>query len=91
MDYEREVNSLSAETMALQNILVRVLSRISEIDERYHLAIKQGFDEAASLTENLAIQVGKAASPDHVVKAISIIESLRTATLGNPDRPRSRV
>ena len=91
MDYEREINMLAGETIAIQNILAQVLYRISLIDDRHHAAIKQGFSDATSTVEHLAIKFGKKASPDHLVKAIDIIETLRTATLGEKDEPRHGV
>ena len=85
-------NSPSApERAARWNVLAHVLYRISQVDARLHGAIKQGFDDAASGVEDIAIKFGKAASPDHLVKAISIVETLRTATLGEKDKPRSGV
>ena len=86
-----EIYLLSAETIAIQNILVHVLGRISRIDPRFNLAIKQGFDDAASSVEDMAISFGEAASPKHLVKAIRIIEELRTTTLGDQNEPKSGV
>jgi hypothetical protein len=91
MDHDQELDALAAETVAIQNVLAHVLYRISQLDDRFHGAIKQGFDDAASGVEDLAIRFGKAASPDHLVKAIRVVEELRTATLGDPDKPRRGV
>jgi hypothetical protein len=91
VDYDREINSLNAETIAIQNILAQVLYRISRINPSFEAAILQGFNDAASCVEDSAIIHGKAASPDHLVKAIRIIEELRTATLGHKDEPRHGV
>ena len=91
MDYDHEINSLAGETLAIQVVLANVLREISKIDRRFYDAIKLGFDNGASEAEDLAIRFGKAASPEHLVKAIRIIEELRTATLGNHDKPRHGV
>jgi hypothetical protein len=91
MDYDHEINSLAGETLAIQVVLASVLREISKIDRRLFDAIKLGFDDGASKIEDTAIRLGKAASPDHLVKAIRIVEELRTATLGNPDKPRHGV
>ena len=91
MDTEKEVRSLAAETLALQAILTNVLSRLATADEKTAAAIRKGFDDAASQVENMAIELGKAASPDHTVKAIGVVEQLRAATLGNPDQPKHLV
>jgi hypothetical protein len=91
MDYDHEINSLAAETIAIQNVLAQVLYRISRISPAFETAILQGFNDAASSIEDSAIIHGKAASPDHLVKAIRIVEELRTATLGHKDKPRHGV
>jgi hypothetical protein len=91
MNYDAEINSLSAETLAIQAILANVLREIGKADPMLRDAIKLGFDDAASMVENIALRLGKAASPDQSVKAIRIVEELRTATLGNPDKPRHGV
>jgi hypothetical protein len=91
MDHDREINLLAAETIAIQNILAQVLWRISEISPDLKNAIRQGFSDATSSVEDSAIRLGKVASPDHLVKAISIVEELRAATLGEKDEPRHGV
>ncbi len=91
MDYEHEINSLFVEAIAIQTVLAHVLDRISRIDDQCFDAVKRGFDDAANDAEDTAIKLGKTASPDHLVKAIRIIEELRTATLGNPDKPTHAV
>jgi hypothetical protein len=91
MNYDLEINSLSGETLAIQGVLASVLCEIAKIDSRFYDAIKLGMDNAASKIEDIAIRLGKAASPEHSVKAIRVVEELRTATLGNPDKPRRGV
>jgi hypothetical protein len=88
MDAEMEIQSLHAETMALSFMISHILRRISASDSSLAQAISAGFDDAANGVENLALRAGKAASPHHLVKAIRIIEELRTATLGNEKKPR---
>jgi hypothetical protein len=53
--------------------------------------ISIGFNNAASLVENLAIQAGETVPPEHLVKALRIVEELRTASLGRHDKPRHGV
>jgi hypothetical protein len=91
MDYKREIESLAAETLALQNVMAHVLHRVSKIDPSLAAAIKLGFDDAANGVESVAIRFGKSASADHAVKAIRIVEQLRAATLGDPDKPKHAV
>ena len=68
MDYEKEINLLAAETIAIQNVLAHVLFRISEISPALKAAVRRGFDDASSG-----------------------VEDLRTATLGDHDKPRHGV
>ncbi len=91
MDYEREICALSAETLALQAVLNSVLARIVAADPKLMPAIAHGFDDAANHVENLAIKLGKAARPEHTVKALRIVEEMRAATFGDHDEPRHGV
>jgi hypothetical protein len=90
MDHEKEIYSLSAETFALTTIIANVFSRLSQTDARLAAAIKRGVDDAASQVENIAISLGKAASPEHTVKALRIIEEMRKS-IGDQDKPRHGV
>jgi hypothetical protein len=91
MDHDQEIAALGAETLALQSILTNVLLQLGKEDLIIGLAIRRGFDDAANEIENLAIQLGKAARPDHVIKAVRVIEELRTASLGDRDKPKHAV
>ena len=91
MDYEAEIDALAAETLALQAIVTNVFRQIGKDDVVLSLAIRRGLDDAVNEIENLAIRLGKTARPDHVVKAVRVIEELRAASLGNQDKPRHGV
>lgn len=91
MDYESEILSLGAESLALQCILANVLSQIGRENSAVAGAIRRGFDDASSEITDLAIRLGKTARPEHVVKAIRVIEELRTASVGDQDKPRHGV
>jgi 23S rRNA pseudoU1915 N3-methylase RlmH len=91
MDYDKEIDGLAAETLAIQTAMAHILEQLAQTDQRLAAAIKRGFDHAASDIEDLAIKLGKLASPDHTVQALLIIEQLRTATLGEPDEPKHGV
>jgi hypothetical protein len=87
MDHDVEIIALSAETLAIQAILAHVFDRVAKVDPKLALAIKTGFDHAANETEQMAIKFGKTANGGQTVKALAIIEGLRTATFGNPEKP----
>jgi hypothetical protein len=88
---DKEIYYLFAETLALEHILSNVLYELKLLDPRYAEAISRGFDNAARHIEDLAVQAGKASPPEHLVKALEIIENLRTASLGRRRKPRGVV
>ena len=88
MDTDHEINSLSGETLAIQWILSQVLQELRLLDPRFTDAIARGFDRAARHVEDLAIQAGETVPPEHLVKALRIVEELRTASIGRHDKPR---
>jgi hypothetical protein len=88
---KQEIVSLHSETLALQVILTNVLGRLRTADPALDGAIAAGLDDAANQVEDIAIHFGKAASPEHTVKAIRIVEELRATVLGNQDKSRSRI
>jgi len=91
MDHDEEIAALGAETLALQAILTNVLLQLGKEDVVLALAIRRGFDDAVNEIEDLAIRLGKAARPDHVVKDVRIIKELRTASLGDRDKPKHAI
>jgi hypothetical protein len=90
MDYDHEIASLSAETLAIQTALASVLYHLGKESPALASAIRRGLDDAASKVEDFAIRAGKAARPEHGVKAIRVVEELRKA-LGYQDKPRNFV
>jgi hypothetical protein len=90
MDEEtaREIRSIHAEMLAFNAIVTQVLYRVLQTDHKLADAISLGFDDAARLVEDIAIKAGKSVPPDHLVKALRVVEELRTATLGNSAKPK---
>lgn len=91
MDHDKEIIALSAETLAIQTLLAHVFDRIAKTSPQLDSAVRTGFDDAANDVENMAIRFGKGADAGHIVKGLAIIEALRTATLGNPKKPRGGI
>jgi len=85
---ELELTGIRAETLALQAVLTNVLFELKLLDPVLAEAIARGFDNAANQIETGATQAGKAASSEPLVKALSIIEDLRIASLGRHDTSR---
>jgi hypothetical protein len=89
MDFEREIDGLTAETIAIQAVLLSVLGRLSQADPALFDVIKLGFDDAASYVESF--KLGPAASPHHLPTALQMVEGWRFLTLGNPDQSKHGV
>jgi hypothetical protein len=87
----RELRLLAAETLALQQILSCVLYELKSGNAELAAVIGRGFDQAASQIENMAIKAGKSVPPEHLVKALRVVEELRVAALGRGGKPKSIV
>jgi hypothetical protein len=90
MDTEKEILSLSAETLALSIILGNVLSALAR-NPVLRPAIIEGLNQSSNVAEDTAIMFGKAASPEHTVKALRIVEEVRAMALGNEGKPKRGV
>jgi hypothetical protein len=81
---KRDLMTLRAETFAIQAILTNVLCELKMLDPVLAEAIERGFDNAANQIENSAIETGQQASSEALIKALRIIEGLRSATFRGP-------
>ena len=86
-----EIQQLAAETLAIHTLFAHVFDELIRDNPALRESVRKGFDHAASDLEQVAIRRSKGPMPAHVVKALSIIEDLRTATLGNPSEPKHAV
>jgi hypothetical protein len=91
MDYDRELRSLAAETLALQCILQGLLGTLIRTQPQLRAPIAEGLENALDMAQAVAVQIGTDASPDHTVKCIRIIEEFREGLLGPPGEPYHRV
>jgi hypothetical protein len=82
MDHGKDINSLSAETIAIQAVLVHVLRRLAKSGPDLWKAIAAGFDDATSEVENIAFQHGAEAKSDRTLEALRIVGVIRKASLG---------
>jgi hypothetical protein len=78
---ERESKASRAETIAIQAVLTNVLFQLKQLDPVLADAIARGFDNAANQIEDCAPRAGRTGASDPLVKALAIIEDLRTASL----------
>jgi hypothetical protein len=88
MYVEREIHRLEAENLATQFVVTQLLVRLRRAHPVFDKAIRDTLDDTANLAERVAIQLGKSASPEHTVKALSIIEKIRTMVFGDHDKPK---
>jgi hypothetical protein len=91
MDVEKEIHTLTAETLALMAIFARVIGNLADSSAEMHAAIAGGFDDAAGMVEHLVIALGKESPPSRGVRALEIVEILRTASLGDQNQPKHTV
>ena len=77
MNYGRRIQALTAETLAMETVISRVLARISQLDPILASAVRSGMDDAATKIGALAAKSCPATSPERVFKALAIIEALR--------------
>jgi hypothetical protein len=95
MNYDKQIEqlrdeaiSLHAETSALSTLLFTVLLELRFLgDPRIKDAIGRALNNAASHLENFAIKTGEAASPEHTVKALKIVEDMRAQLFGGQGKP----
>jgi hypothetical protein len=81
---EQQLTALRAETLAIQAVLTNVLFQMKRLHPVLADAIARSFDKAADQIK----RAGRPASSEPVVKALVIIEELRTASLVPDYSPR---
>ncbi|MFN0191595.1 MAG: hypothetical protein ACKVP5_06410 [Aestuariivirga sp.] len=87
MDVENEIHSLSGDTLALQTIIAELCLGLVSTNPHLRDTISKVFDNAANHCEDIAIRFGKSASPEHTVKALRVVEEIRTLVLGKQQKP----
>jgi hypothetical protein len=90
MDQQMQINSIAAETHAIQAIMTNVFYELKLLDPRFEDAIARGFNNAASFVEYVAIKAGRTSPPEHLVKSLRVVEELRATSLGQ-DKPKHGV
>jgi hypothetical protein len=63
MNHTYEVESLAAETLALQAVVIAIFGRLASANPGLREAIVLGFDDAANYVEHLTIKLGKIRLP----------------------------
>lgn len=91
MDIQSTLNGLGAETLALQTMFAKLARNLSELSPAHAQAVRGMFDESSDFLEQFAVIAGKSASPEHTIKAIRIVEEIRSNVVGDPNQPRHGV
>jgi hypothetical protein len=78
--HKSEIESLNGELTALRALLFYLLDFSARKSDDM---IRSVFDAAADHVEHAAIRHGKSASPEHLVKALGIVEDFRTKIFPN--------
>lgn len=78
--HKHEIESLNGELFAVRALLFYLLD-LAAVESND--MVRRVFDEAANHVEDAAIRFGKAASPEHLVKALGIIEDFRSKIFPN--------
>jgi hypothetical protein len=89
--HKQAIDGLSAETFAHETLLFALFARMLKSNPASRPELADVFDAAASFIEERAISLGVKASPNHLVKALKIVEDLRTQLLGKPDKPKDGI
>lgn len=78
MDYDHEIHSLAAETMALTSVVGFLLNHLANSGSR--LSVASALESAANHVTGIALS-GRGV-PEHTTKALLIIDQLRETALG---------
>ena len=79
--FDRNVNALAAEVLAIKTVIGQVLGRVHQLDPVLAAAIEGGIEDAQEVIRATATAAGKGTGAGKIVKAISTVDSLRKAVL----------
>lgn len=80
-DLQSELDSLYAQTLALELVLFALLSRMLPTSHVGQIVVPS-LNEAADRAADCAVIMGDRASPEHSGRALEIVEELRKAIVG---------
>ena len=82
-DHKHEIERLNGELLAIRTLLFYFMDGATVSSP--HL-VRTAFDNAADFIERFTISAGKTASPEHTVKALEIVEDLRSKIFPKTER-----
>jgi hypothetical protein len=80
MDQDKEIRRRAAEKLAVETLLVELLSSFDDHDASG--TISEAFDRATRFLEDRTSDASESASAEEVTHSLRVIDELRVATLG---------
>ena len=79
---DQEIRRLAAEKLAVETLLVELLSRFDDHDPNLTATIKDALDQATRFLEDRTSDVAEFASSEQIAHSLRVIDELRIATFG---------
>lgn len=89
-DFQKQIDILSAETLVLQTLLIRILAKAERFGGDIRGIIESALDETEEQLTNATLGFGANSSPFHLAEAVKISLQFRAAILGQ-ERPAKPV
>ena len=80
MNEDQEIRQLAAEKLAIETLLVELLSRFDDHDANLTATIKDALDQATRFLEDRTSDVAEFASSEQIAHSLRVIDELRIAT-----------
>ena len=88
VEIEDEINRLAAESLAVRTILAHMLSHLSAIaSPDIAVAVRRGLEDAERALKDRASLDAEALTPAGFAMALSAVENLKSAALGQQQKP----
>lgn len=89
VNYESEIRSLAAETMALQALFIGLTNALISNDSAMKATVTDAFDYAENIITVGAIKLGHSADPARqTIRAAEMLENVRSAVIANDGKPK---
>ena len=91
MNLEAEVYGLAAESLAHHVMFAKLCRGLVASSPQLADLVGQMFDKTIESLEQIAIKQGAQSPPEHTLKALKIVEELRSSVIGDPRHPNHGV
>jgi hypothetical protein len=86
MEQDKQLQTLSAETLASSIVLASLLSKLARIPT-LRSAVVGCFNQSEGMAEDVASMFDPASSPDHLAKVVRAVQEMRMMVLGDVKTP----